>query len=140
MIKVAARHSDKPRDRLHRPVAGLHARDGARTSRRSATSSPAKSQKELNVPVGMISTNWGGTICEAWTSKEALGRQVRPGSLHRARPSTIDKAKPNPNQPTVLYNGMINPLVPYGIRGRDLVSGRIEPQPRASSTARCSRP
>ena len=28
--------------------------------------------KALNVPVGLIATNWGGTVCEAWCSKEAL--------------------------------------------------------------------
>jgi sialate O-acetylesterase len=29
--------------------------------------------KALDVPVGLIETNWGGTVCEAWTSHEALG-------------------------------------------------------------------
>ena len=29
-------------------------------------------QQELNVPVGIIHTSWGGTLAEAWTSKEAL--------------------------------------------------------------------
>lgn len=29
-------------------------------------------RKELNVPVGLINTSWGGTRCEAWTSKPAL--------------------------------------------------------------------
>jgi sialate O-acetylesterase len=28
--------------------------------------------KALDVPVGLIETNWGGTLCEAWTSHEAL--------------------------------------------------------------------
>src|SRR5688572_2840750 len=28
--------------------------------------------KELDVPVGIVNTSWGGTVCEAWTSKEAL--------------------------------------------------------------------
>ena len=31
-----------------------------------------KIQKELGVPVGLISTNWGGTVAEAWTSREGL--------------------------------------------------------------------
>jgi sialate O-acetylesterase len=28
--------------------------------------------KNLNIPIGLISTNWGGTIAEAWTSPEGL--------------------------------------------------------------------
>jgi sialate O-acetylesterase len=29
-------------------------------------------QRELDVPIGLIHSSWGGTICEAWTSAEAL--------------------------------------------------------------------
>jgi sialate O-acetylesterase len=29
--------------------------------------------KELNVPIGLISSSWGGTVAEAWTSHETLG-------------------------------------------------------------------
>ena len=28
--------------------------------------------RELDVPIGLIQTCWGGTVCEAWTSREAL--------------------------------------------------------------------
>jgi sialate O-acetylesterase len=69
-------------------------------------------EKALNKPVGLIESNWGGTVAEAWTPKEYLEntaglkglipKEVRPG---------------NPNQGTVLYNGMIAPLQPYGIKG-----------------------
>lgn len=31
-----------------------------------------KLHKELNVPIGLITTNWGGTPAEAWTSAETL--------------------------------------------------------------------
>jgi sialate O-acetylesterase len=30
---------------------------------------------ETGVPVGLISCNWGGTLCEAWTSKEKLAER-----------------------------------------------------------------
>jgi sialate O-acetylesterase len=30
-------------------------------------------QPEVDMPVGLIHTSWGGTVAEAWTSKEALG-------------------------------------------------------------------
>ncbi|MFM7845556.1 MAG: sialate O-acetylesterase [Planctomycetota bacterium] len=71
-------------------------------------------QKELNVPIGMINTSWGGTICEAWTSHGALAADpdFKP-MLDRANPF-----KPgNPNQASALYNGMVHPLVPFTIRG-----------------------
>ena len=28
--------------------------------------------RELNIPIGLIQSAWGGTVCEAWTSQEAL--------------------------------------------------------------------
>ena len=28
--------------------------------------------RNLNIPVGLISSSWGGTVCEAWTSESAL--------------------------------------------------------------------
>ena len=28
--------------------------------------------RELGVPIGLIHASWGGTVCEAWTSREAL--------------------------------------------------------------------
>ena len=33
-----------------------------------------KLQQELKVPVGLINSSWGGTLCEAWTSRETLQR------------------------------------------------------------------
>lgn len=71
-------------------------------------------QLELGVPVGMINTSWGGTLCEAWTSREKLAAdEAFSEILKRA-----EKFQPgNPNQAAVLFNGMLHPLVPFGIRG-----------------------
>jgi sialate O-acetylesterase len=69
-------------------------------------------QRKKGVPVGLISSNFGGTPAEAWTSKEAL-----------AASETLKHylgAPRNPNnksRPYGLYNAMIHPLLPFGIRG-----------------------
>jgi len=70
--------------------------------------------KELDVPVGLINTSWGGTIAEAWTSHEGLlGEEDFQPILQRAA-----EFNPNtPNQASNLYNGMLHPLIPFGIRG-----------------------
>ncbi len=70
-------------------------------------------QKALDVPVGLIHSSWGGTVAEAWTSREAL--EADPALKHLLPKSPIQAG--NPNQGTVLFNGMIAPLLPYSIKG-----------------------
>ena len=93
-----------------------------------------KLQWELNVPVGIIHTSWGGTPAEAWTSREALAANPRlkaelldPFDHAVANPPPPPKEEPgkkrrnqpgvNQNSPTTLYNGMIAPIKNYAIRG-----------------------
>lgn len=70
-------------------------------------------RKALGVPVGLIETAWGGTYAQAWTSN----------AMYESKPEYRDmlvemkKGGEGPNRPTVLFNGMVNPLVPYAIRG-----------------------
>jgi sialate O-acetylesterase len=66
----------------------------------------------LDTPIGLISSSYGGSCIEAWMSNET------------ATPfEQVPVPKPNdsilsPNRtPTVLYNGMIHPLIGYSIRG-----------------------
>jgi len=70
-------------------------------------------QDELDVPIGMINTSWGGTVCEAWTAREALEGDPDFETIV-ARPVAEGQEK---NRASVLYNGMLAPLVPYTIRG-----------------------
>ena len=107
-------------------------------------------QKELNVPVGIITEASGASCAEAWISREALaGNQNLKFMLDsidenekyfRAAPEdrpAVAPLHPTPiNKPraaggrgsggdpardqhfaTVLFNGMINPVIPYAIRG-----------------------
>ncbi len=85
--------------------------------------------EKTGVPVGLISTNWGGSSAEAWVSPEVLAKQFpefktqssryagwikQTGVTYQARnkPKTL-----NQRSPSVLYNAMIEPLVPFAFRG-----------------------
>lgn len=87
--------------------------------------------KNLNVPIGLIHTSWGGTRIEPWTPpvgfetvkelKPILEQITKANAAYAA--SKIGGKKPvrhplaSNRQPTGLYNGMVHPLVPLSIRG-----------------------
>ena len=60
------------------------------------------------VPIGLIESCWSGTRVEAWMSAEGL---TVCGPYANVSSGTF------PEDPSVLYNGMIAPLTPYPIRG-----------------------
>lgn len=64
----------------------------------------------LKVPIGLIHSSWGGSIVEAWMSKESLS-PIKDIDL-----KNVDLKRGN-RFPTVLYNAMIKPLIPYTIKG-----------------------
>lgn len=77
-------------------------------------------EQQLDVPIGLIGSNWGGTRIEPWTPPVGF-RQV-PALKDIADnldkfPSKKADGKINHQTPLALYNGMIAPLVPYAIRG-----------------------
>jgi len=71
-------------------------------------------RKALGVPVGLIDSSWGGTFAEAWTSPE--GFKALPDYASWIAEQNAAKAN-GPNHPCVLFDAMINPLVPYAMRG-----------------------
>lgn len=68
---------------------------------------------QVNIPIGLILCEWGGTPVESWISREAFS--VLP---HQEKVPSTSAAKPLPqNQPSVLFNGMISPLKELSIKG-----------------------
>ena len=114
-----------------------------------------KLHKELDVPVGLINSSWGGTRIEPWTppvgfegvpklheiveqieKADTQFNKTVPDSLDdveawvKASRKAIAAKRPVPSmpvfvkhelnshrQPTGLYNGMVHPIVPFGIAG-----------------------
>lgn len=66
----------------------------------------------INVPIGLINDSYGGSSVEAWMSAEELK------SFPEIKiPSKTDTIKEVTRTPTTLYNGMIHPVIGYGVRG-----------------------
>ena len=72
-------------------------------------------QDVLDVPVGLIISDWGGTAIEAWMDRETIASGFPEFDL-----SFIDRNEVQKNvsgTPTQLYNAMVAPLIPYTIKG-----------------------
>ena len=68
--------------------------------------------QSLNVPIGIIVSSWGGTRVEGWMNREIL--ETYPDvNLDEE----VVNAMNSSSRPMVMYNGMINPLINYTIKG-----------------------
>ncbi|HLG38176.1 MAG TPA: sialate O-acetylesterase [Chitinophagaceae bacterium] len=72
-----------------------------------------KLQHDLNVPVGLINSSWGGTPAETWTPSESIyGNDV----LKQAA-AKLTEVPWGPVKPGLNYNGMIAPITRLNIAG-----------------------
>jgi len=68
-------------------------------------------QRKLNIPIGIITSSWGGSRIEPWISKETIV------SFPEAMKQTSDPKLQPQSRYSCLYNGMIYPLFNYVIKG-----------------------
>ncbi len=76
----------------------------------------------MQVPIGLIHVSWGGSSAQAWVNEQVLASA--PSGQYYINTYESRKRNVNPGQvprthqtPASLYNGMLKPLIPFGIRG-----------------------
>ncbi len=74
-------------------------------------------QQSINVPIGLIGSNWGGTRIEPWTTEQGF-RSV-PQLIQQANQSRdyTEETEVKASMPSVIYNSMVHPLTPFAMRG-----------------------
>lgn len=65
----------------------------------------------LDVPIGLITPNWGGSKIEAWMSEESIKNTVG------INQELAFSGKGDESKPARLFNGMIYPLINYTAKG-----------------------
>ncbi|MFQ3172963.1 MAG: sialate O-acetylesterase [Polaribacter sp.] len=68
--------------------------------------------ENLNVPIGIIESSWGGTRIECWIPSEDL---IKYDNIKFSQ--TLPKEQNKQKKPTFLYNAMIHPFQDYKIKG-----------------------
>ncbi len=73
-------------------------------------------KKVEDVPIGLINSTWGGTRCEAWTSRESLDavESLAPLLKHWDDQKEMITSR---NHPANIYNAMVAPMVRFPVRG-----------------------
>ncbi len=81
-------------------------------------------QKETGVPIGLLDDSWGGTRIEPWIPLEGFAAEPALSGIldavkkRDAASLAVEANTPlDAGQPGALYNGMIYPVVPFGIKG-----------------------
>lgn len=72
-----------------------------------------KLHKNMEVPVGLISSNWGGTPVEVWVPQELIEEDAE----LKAAAERLQEFEWWPEEPGTAFNGMIHPLVKFDIAG-----------------------
>lgn len=89
-----------------------------------------KLQKELNVPIGLINTSWGGTPAEVWTPKEV----VESDAILKEAAAKLPQTDWWPNTAGMNYNAMIAPITNFNIAGAIWYQGESNVPTAASYT------
>jgi len=74
-------------------------------------------QKELNVPIGLIGSNWGGTRIEPWTTLAGFQSVPELSKIAQQVKGYKENTRVGGGTPSAIYNSMVHPLTPFAMRG-----------------------
>ncbi|WP_201300856.1 sialate O-acetylesterase [Sunxiuqinia indica] len=72
-------------------------------------------QEALHVPVGLINSSWGGTNIETWMSPNSIKQFDFINIPSKDETDRLSEAYPK--TPSLLFNGMVSPILDFTIRG-----------------------
>lgn len=75
-----------------------------------------KMQEMLNVPIGILISEWGGSTIETWMDRETISSKF-PGEFDLSFLDGKDLPKRQNQTPCTLFNGQIKPLIPFTFKG-----------------------
>ena len=115
LLHIPYRNSLKP---LSQPEGSWQENTPEMVARASATAYffACKLQEILDVPVGLIVDEWGGSSIEAWMPREILEKNF-PGEFNLSFLDKDEIDKKNHTAPCILYNGMVAPVIPFTFKG-----------------------
>ena len=71
-------------------------------------------EETLQVPVGLVVAAWGGSACEAWMNEDML--KAFPEAVAKI-PQALGNIESKNRTPTVLFKGMLSPLIGLSMKG-----------------------
>jgi len=83
-------------------------------------------RRELKVPVGLVLCAWGATRIEPWIPAEAFQQDEEMAAYYRDNMMSAEEERAEreatrrgwrPTVPSTIFNGMVNPVIPYAIKG-----------------------
>ena len=74
-------------------------------------------QKDLDVPVGLVGSNWGGTRIEPWTTLAGFESVPELSKIADQVKNYKADTKVGGGSPSAIYNSMVHPLAPFAMRG-----------------------
>jgi len=82
----------------------------------------------INIPVGLIQSAFGGSAAQAWTRRDVLASDNELNSKYLAPYLLNPGSYTDEYKASNLYNGMLAPIIPFGIRGSIWYQGESNKQ------------